>query len=541
MCDSERIRMRPNAGGDPRTRAIVDLTEICSPKEVTRNNTNTAERRKNYDNGVISKRHGGSSMESNRSRRRRREDQSLGGHVSNGRNDTGKSKRREIDSGSRSTSTNSNKSDDDVIDVDRIGGNANASSLSINSSNHPSIESDRSNNSSNVSRYNDEDDILFDPAPRKRLPLNLNDKKKANSFEQPSGKQRKESKLKKRRVDGAVKTAATTEDNGRSDRKRNMQFVASSTTGNNDAKREGDWNVHNNKSMNSNEHHSSKKRVSSESTSYSKRQQQSSNYEPLSIREEKKEDTQTNQHGGGQLTDFFNQRKRPDATTLDDLMARATTILRQTFHHTSLRPLQETAVRGALQNQSQIVIMATGGGKSMCYQLPALAGGNNYGKVHAYNSSVTIVVCPLVALMLDQVNNLHRRGVTTAACLNGASSKREKDEIMNRLQIDKSKKDSKGRIKHQDSDTKLTPISLLYCTPELIETENFRRVLTKLHESNRLHMIAIDEAHCVSVWLVYIFVFILVFAPVFMLAAILQITPTSYFRLRCVFFTTLTQ
>ena len=125
--------------------------------------------------------------------------------------------------------------------------------------------------------------------------------------------------------------------------------------------------------------------------------------------------------GKARLNIFYNQQNQPQASA-EELMGRANDILQQTFGHNSLRPLQETAVKEALKRNSQIVIMATGGGKSMCYQLPALAGGNNSGKVRAENSSVTIVVCPLIALMIDQVNNLHRKGVHTAACLSSTHS-----------------------------------------------------------------------------------------------------------------------
>ncbi|ACI64565.1 predicted protein, partial [Thalassiosira pseudonana CCMP1335] len=91
---------------------------------------------------------------------------------------------------------------------------------------------------------------------------------------------------------------------------------------------------------------------------------------------------------------------------------------------------------------------------------------------------VTIVVCPLIALMVDQVNNLHKKGIHTAACWSSSHRK------------------SKRNIQ----DMRLTPIQILYCTPELLETDKFRAILTKLHSARRLHLIAIDEAHCLSTW-----------------------------------------
>lgn len=189
------------------------------------------------------------------------------------------------------------------------------------------------------------------------------------------------------------------------------------------------------------------------------------------------------------ITDYYN--KQP-TFSIDVLMQQAKTILRERFKHTSLRPLQETAVRRALERTNQIVIMATGGGKSMCYQLPALVG---FGK-RALNS-VTIVVCPLIALMVDQVQNLHRKGILTAACLSSSQTAKEKAEIYSRLRLDENKIQ---KSKMKKSAPEPTPVQLLYVTPELIKTEKFRNVLHTLYESKRLFQIAIDEAHCVSTW-----------------------------------------
>lgn len=126
-------------------------------------------------------------------------------------------------------------------------------------------------------------------------------------------------------------------------------------------------------------------------------------------------------------------------------------------------------------------------GKSICYQLPALVAGG---------SAVTIVVCPLIALMIDQVNNLHRKGVMTAAYLSSSQSSKTKQEILNRLQADNA---NKGTKKNQPNNgTPHTPINILYCTPELIQTDRFRTILTNLYRSDRLHMVAVDEAHCLS-------------------------------------------
>ncbi len=195
------------------------------------------------------------------------------------------------------------------------------------------------------------------------------------------------------------------------------------------------------------------------------------------------------------LTDFYKQ----PAASVESLMERTTNILQSIFNLTSLRPLQQTAIKGALGGNSQIVIMATGGGKSLCYQLPALVGGNTNNQVlTAKNSRVTIVVCPLIALMIDQVNNLMKKGVKTAACWSSSHSAKDKAQIMKRLSIEKESSTKKTSTKTDN--VELTPIQILYVTPELIETQKFRDVLMKLHSANRLFMFAIDEAHCLSTW-----------------------------------------
>ena len=200
------------------------------------------------------------------------------------------------------------------------------------------------------------------------------------------------------------------------------------------------------------------------------------------------------------LTDFYNQKSTQQQPSLESLMDRATHILQSTFKLRSLRPLQQKAIQGCLSCKSQIVILATGGGKSLCYQLPALVGGNNFNhqSLNAKNSSVTIVVCPLIALMIDQVNNLMKKGVLTAACWSSSHSAKDKAHIMKRLSIEKSS--SSKSSKTAESNVDLTPIQILYVTPELIETERFRGVLMKLHDTNRLFTFAIDEAHCLSTW-----------------------------------------
>ena len=153
------------------------------------------------------------------------------------------------------------------------------------------------------------------------------------------------------------------------------------------------------------------------------------------------------------------------------LWDRAQANLRSIFLIESLRHLQPIAIQTALQRTSQIIVMATGGGKSLCYQLPATVFGG-----------VTLVVSPLIALMQDQVQALQSKGIN-AEVVCSAHGEGVNATILERLRTDQNK-----------------PISLLYVTPELLQTERFQRILTQLYDTKRLALIAIDEAHCLSTW-----------------------------------------
>ena len=139
-------------------------------------------------------------------------------------------------------------------------------------------------------------------------------------------------------------------------------------------------------------------------------------------------------------------------------------ILQNTFGYDSFRGQQEDIIRHTLEGKDALVIMPTGGGKSLCYQVPALAF-----------DGLTLVVSPLIALMNDQVSNLEHVGVS-AACLHSNLDPSESMEVERKL--------NNGEIK------------LLYMSPERINNEATQRYLQTLD----INLIAIDEAHCVSVW-----------------------------------------
>lgn len=132
-------------------------------------------------------------------------------------------------------------------------------------------------------------------------------------------------------------------------------------------------------------------------------------------------------------------------------------------------PLQENAVRGAVEGKSLLAIFPTGGGKSLTFQLPALMEGRS---VHG----LTVVISPLQSLMKDQVDNLAERGITDAVTINGLLDPISRSLAFQRV---------------QDGDA-----SLLYIAPEMLRSKTIERILLSRH----VVRFVIDEAHCFSSW-----------------------------------------
>jgi len=139
-------------------------------------------------------------------------------------------------------------------------------------------------------------------------------------------------------------------------------------------------------------------------------------------------------------------------------------LLRHTFKLEQFRPGQEAVIQALLHGHSALAIFPTGGGKSLCYQLPALL-----------LDGLTLVVSPLIALMKDQVDQLARLGIG-AARLDSSISTEEAANIYRSL--------DNGTLK------------LLYVAPERLANERFQQRLVQLNIS----LLAVDEAHCVSEW-----------------------------------------
>ncbi|HEY0957471.1 MAG TPA: DNA helicase RecQ, partial [Roseateles sp.] len=156
----------------------------------------------------------------------------------------------------------------------------------------------------------------------------------------------------------------------------------------------------------------------------------------------------------------------------DDLQSAAHQVLSAVFGYTAFRGQQADIVEQVAAGGDALVLMPTGGGKSLCYQVPAILR-------HQRQQGVAIVVSPLIALMHDQVGALEEAGVHANflnSSLTGEEASRIEREMMS------------GRL------------TLLYAAPERITTPRFLAQLTSLHERGLLSMFAIDEAHCVSQW-----------------------------------------
>ena len=147
-------------------------------------------------------------------------------------------------------------------------------------------------------------------------------------------------------------------------------------------------------------------------------------------------------------------------------------ILEQVFGYASFRGAQGEIVRHVTDGGDALVLMPTGGGKSLCYQIPAIAR-------QFAGCGVTIVVSPLIALMHDQVGALHQAGIE-AAFLNSTLDAREAADVERRMLSN--------------------DITLLYAAPERVTTPRFLSQLDMLRQRGHLSLFAIDEAHCVSQW-----------------------------------------
>lgn len=139
-------------------------------------------------------------------------------------------------------------------------------------------------------------------------------------------------------------------------------------------------------------------------------------------------------------------------------------ILKTYWGYDSFRPLQEDIISSILNGRDTLALLPTGGGKSLCFQVPAIAG-----------EGLCLVISPLIALMKDQVENLRRKNITAFAVHSGMTRMEVKDTL---------------RVAGNSN------CKLLYVSPERLETPLFKEYLPSLN----VRLLAVDEAHCISQW-----------------------------------------
>lgn len=139
-------------------------------------------------------------------------------------------------------------------------------------------------------------------------------------------------------------------------------------------------------------------------------------------------------------------------------------ILTKYWGYTKFRPLQEDIIRSVAEGKDTLGLMATGGGKSITFQVPAM-----------YNEGICLVISPLIALMRDQVNKLNQLNIKAMAIYSGMHQHEIKLALNNCIYGD---------------------FKFLYCSPERLETEIFLERVKKMN----INLVAVDEAHCISQW-----------------------------------------
>ena len=146
------------------------------------------------------------------------------------------------------------------------------------------------------------------------------------------------------------------------------------------------------------------------------------------------------------------------------MIQQAKDALRQFWGYDNFLPLQKEAIESVCSNRDSVVVLPTGGGKSICFQVPAII-----------MNGLAVVVSPLISLMKDQVDGLLENGIS-AARLDSTLSPKERGQVFDQIKNGK--------------------LNLLYLSPERIVLDDFLEILNSV----KLSFIAIDEAHCVSMW-----------------------------------------
>ncbi len=144
-------------------------------------------------------------------------------------------------------------------------------------------------------------------------------------------------------------------------------------------------------------------------------------------------------------------------------------LLKETFHHDTFKKGQIDIIDNVLQSNDTIGLLPTGGGKSLCYQLPGILF-----------SKIILVICPIKSLMRDQVEELAQIGFNRSACINSSTSVSDKNKILRKVEA--------GQIK------------FLFVSPERLQISSFRETIGSVYSKNLLSLVVIDEVHCMSEW-----------------------------------------
>ncbi|OAR01377.1 hypothetical protein LLEC1_04929, partial [Akanthomyces lecanii] len=217
-----------------------------------------------------------------------------------------------------------------------------------------------------------------------------------------------------------------------------------------------------------------------DSTEKRKRDSEISNHTSLAKRQRSQADGKLGQNDNGEFAVSDDVLNPTDIADEPARMRVAQKLLTEMFGYQAFRHEQAGVIQRLLAGSNALSIFPTGAGKSLCYQIPAIAlekldleSGSRAPGEHG----TSIVVSPLIALMKDQVDALHRRGLP-AECLDSTKTWEQQQQIYASLR--------EGKLR------------LLYCAPERLNNEGF--VATMRHVRGGIRLLAVDEAHCVSEW-----------------------------------------
>jgi hypothetical protein len=186
-----------------------------------------------------------------------------------------------------------------------------------------------------------------------------------------------------------------------------------------------------------------------------------------------------------EATNNFEEQGRNEELedSIESRMALARDVLKRDFGFDNYKPDQENVIRMLLAGKNCLALLPTNAGKSLCYQLPAVYFeelDKKYGTNEVGKHGITLVICPLISLMTDQINGLKDKNIAAEA-INSSQTKGEVTAILKSV--------TEGKLK------------ILLCAPERCENKAFVQAISKVPGGVRLFVV--DEAHCISEVLYY--------------------------------------